>query len=194
MENIINNPGLHHLAENIFLNLGPKDLEECRLINKTSTQILDNPMFWLRKFGQGSLSKKNREEWIKTIKLHKNSDMEKKILLILKWSLENYGLVDLLLYTNPIVQDDFKKRIKKAAKLGHIKTVQILAPLTDNPNTPLKYGETPIYSAALFGQTEIVKILAPLADNPNAPNKYGNSPIHLAAQKGTEIVNIYWLI
>ena len=33
LENIINNPGLLHLAENIFLNLGPEDWEKCQIIN-----------------------------------------------------------------------------------------------------------------------------------------------------------------
>ena len=75
-QNIINNPGLLHLAENIFLNLGPEDLEKCQIINKSSNQILDNPIFWLMKFGQGSLTKKNQEDWIKAIQSKSDSDME----------------------------------------------------------------------------------------------------------------------
>ena len=62
--------------------------------------------------------------------------------------------------------------------------VKILAPLTDNPNAPDKFGGTPIYWAALKGHTEIVKILAPLADYPNAPDKYGFTPIYWAAENG----------
>ena len=50
MESIITNPGLQHLAENIFWNLGFEDLKICRLINQSCLQILENPMFWLRKF------------------------------------------------------------------------------------------------------------------------------------------------
>ena len=42
--------------------------------------------------------------------------------------------------------------------------------IRENPNTPNKYGWTPIYRAAYWGDTEIVKILAPLTDNPNAPD------------------------
>ena len=57
-----------------------------------------------------------------------------------------------------------------------VKTVKILAPLTDNPNAPNNIGQTPIYWAAFYGHTEIVKILAPLTDNPNAPNKHGKTP------------------
>ena len=54
---------------------------------------------------------------------------------------------------------------------GHTEIVKILAPLTDNPNTPDEDGKTPIYQAADKEHTEIVKILTPLIDNPNnAPN------------------------
>ena len=64
-------------------------------------------------------------------------------------------------------------------------------PLTENPNTPNKFGRTPILYAACNGHTEIVKILAPLTDNPNAPDKNGKTPIHWAAQIGhTETVKI----
>ena len=56
-----------------------------------------------------------------------------------------------------------------AAKNGHTEIVKILAPLTDNPNAPNKYGETPIHKAAKNGHREIVKILALFTDNPNAP-------------------------
>ena len=191
LENIINNPGLLHLAENIFLNLGPEDLDKCQ-INKSSNQILDNPMFWLKKFGQGSLSKKNREDWIKAIQSNNNSDMEKKIISYLKWSLKTNGLIDLPLYTNPDVQNAFREKIWEAVKNKDIETVKILAPLTDNPNAPDRNGTTPIHWAASNGHTEIVKILAPLADNPNAPNKFwGKTPIYWAACNGhTEIVKI----
>merc|ERR1711953_1486229 len=50
LEKILNNPGLAHLAENIFGNLTDEDAEICRDINQSSKQILDNPMFWLSKF------------------------------------------------------------------------------------------------------------------------------------------------
>ena len=49
LEKILNSPGLYHLAENIFGNLNVEDLEVSREINKSSKQIMDDPMFWLRK-------------------------------------------------------------------------------------------------------------------------------------------------
>ena len=63
--------------------------------------------------------------------------------------------------------------------------------MTDNPNSQIGGGRTPIYCAASYGHTKIVKILAPLKDNPNAPNSWGQTPIHAAAIYGhTEIVKI----
>ena len=59
--------------------------------------------------------------------------------------------------------------------------MSILAPLTDNPNSPDEDGETPILLAARYGNREIIKVLAPLTNNPNAPNRDGESPILLAA-------------
>ena len=63
------------------------------------------------------------------------------------------GLVDLDLpcYTSPSVQDDFWKKILESCEKNvessdkDLEIVQILAPLTDNPN---KDGETPMYLEA----------------------------------------------
>ena len=63
MEKILENPGLMHLAENIFSNLNDADVEICQNINQISKEILDNPMFWLRKFR--NLSQKDQKDWVK---------------------------------------------------------------------------------------------------------------------------------
>ena len=78
LETILNTPGLVHLAENIFNNLDYEVVKVCRDINQSSQQILDKPMFWLRKFRQ--LSKKNHEDWIKFIQSMNNSEMKKAII------------------------------------------------------------------------------------------------------------------
>lgn len=86
LERIINTPGLVHIAENIFNNLDYEDVKVCRDINQSSQQILDKPMFWLRKFRQ--LSKKNQEDWIKFIQSVNNSEMEKAIISYLQSNLK----------------------------------------------------------------------------------------------------------
>ena len=186
MENIINNPGLHHLAEEIFWNLNSDDLENCAQINESSNQILENPLFWMEKLvRRGRLSKKNQDEWRKAIQSVKNYEKEKHIVLYFKWALQEDGGFDLHCYTSPMVQDDFQQQIMKISSslkvsyeniYGNKEIVKILAPLTDNPNAPDKFGRTPIHGAAQYGHTEIFKILAPLTDNPNAPDKFGDTP------------------
>ena len=67
MEKIVNNPGLQHLAEKVFFNLNVENLKICAQINQSCKQILENPMFWLRKFE--NLSKENQKDWTKIIQL-----------------------------------------------------------------------------------------------------------------------------
>ena len=86
MDKIISNPDLQHLAEKVFWNLDSEDLEICAQVNQPCKQILENPFFWLRKFGH--LSKESQEEWIKVIKSVKNSDEEKAINAYLQWNLK----------------------------------------------------------------------------------------------------------
>ena len=87
MEKIINNPGLQHLAEKVFSNLELKDLEVCAMINQLSKQILDNPIFWLKKFVSRGMSKKNETEWAKAIKSAIKYNKKKQIILYMKWHL-----------------------------------------------------------------------------------------------------------
>ena len=78
MENIIINPGLQHIAEEIFLNLDTEDLKICAQINQPCKQILENAMFWLKKFT--SLSEENQKDWMKVIKEEKNSEKRNAII------------------------------------------------------------------------------------------------------------------
>ena len=83
-EKILSNPGLQHIAENIFDNLNFEDLLVCQGINQSSKQILDKkldkPMFVLRKFR--GLSKENQRDWIKVIEAEKILRREESLVLI----------------------------------------------------------------------------------------------------------------
>ena len=74
MDKIVNTPGLQHLAEKVFWNLDVEALKICGQINQSCRQILDNAMFWLRKFG--GLSKESQKDWIKIIQSVRNSNYE----------------------------------------------------------------------------------------------------------------------
>ena len=52
MECITSNPGLKHIAENIFIRLDQETLFACRIVAPAWRNILNNPMFWLKKLGQ----------------------------------------------------------------------------------------------------------------------------------------------
>ena len=49
MEQISKTLGLHHIAEDIFKLLDEKTIIDCRLVNNSWKNILDQPMFWLKK-------------------------------------------------------------------------------------------------------------------------------------------------
>ena len=108
LEKILKNPGLVHLAENIFDNLCHEDMEVYRDINQSSREIFDNPMFWLRKFG--NLSKENQKDWMKDIESVKNSEKEKAIIAYMKWNLKK-KVLDLPCYSLPAIQEEFRKKI-----------------------------------------------------------------------------------
>ena len=115
METIITNPGLQHLAEEVFWNLDVGDLKICTQINQSCKQNLQNPMFCLRK--SRYLTKKNQKDWIvEVIQSVKNVDKGIAIISYLKWNLNNDNLVDLPCHSNAAVQDDFRKLISEKCK------------------------------------------------------------------------------
>ena len=125
-EKILNTPGLQHIAEKIFGYLNVKDLENCQEINQSSKKILDNPMFWLRKFR--GLSKENRNDWTKVIQSVKNTERSDFIISYLKWNLNKTNVMNLPCYTISAVQDEFMKNIKKScmAKKSSDKNTEIV--------------------------------------------------------------------
>ena len=101
MENLINCPGLHHVVEEIFLNLTLnkatlKSLEDCKKVNKSWELILKNPLlvksiekrknspwFWFRsclqheKFG-------NKSAWKEAIQKRVGTHHEKRLNQLLE--------------------------------------------------------------------------------------------------------------
>ena len=146
MEKIINNPGLQHLAENIFLNLNYADLNQCQLINQSASDILDNPLFWIKKLIR-NFSKENQMDWFKAIRSETTYGKKKYILAYLNWNFKKKNSFNLPCYTKSVVQENFRKKIQKKCHQWRpsnedTEIVKILAPLTDNPNASDGYGNT----------------------------------------------------
>ena len=120
-----------------------------RLIN-LANKFLQNPIFCLREYKH--LSKENQKDWIKDIASAKNSEKEKAIIAYMQWNL-NKKVLDLPCYSRPAIQEEFRKKIwdicceKEEVSDEDIDIVKILAPLTENPNAPDKFGKTPIEEA-----------------------------------------------
>ena len=204
LEKFINIPGLHHLAENIFLNLKYQDLEACRMIKGTFQlfldQIMENPLFWLQKFIRGGMSKKNQIYWREIIQMTRGTYIGEIILWYFKHNFKVERVVD---FNAPcyIKKESLEKYSKIVIKVKnekifsnvsydyyHDEIVNILDP-TNNPDEPMKGEMSPIYWATRNGHIEILQVLVLLTDNPISPDKDGWTLIHEAAIEGhTEIV------
>ena len=114
LENFINNPGLQHLAKKILLNLDYQTLELCKSINDTFQQFLNatmnDSMFWLKRFIQRGLSKKNQEDWLEAIQMTRDANIEKYIVWYLKLCSKNGRLVDFDVFHHMI--SDYKIKYK----------------------------------------------------------------------------------
>ena len=177
-ENIIKNPGLQHMAENIFSNLNYNDIKACHLINRSSKTILDNPKFWLKKFIQKStFSKQNEIDWNKAIQLVKNTNYEKSIALYLKKSLMKGNVTDI-----PCFVDEAFLKNCRGRSLRYLKKFYLSSFITeDNKAGCIQllvqfsncYGKYELKDeiddemciAASRGNLKIIKALIPLIDN-----------------------------
>ena len=89
MDLITKNPGLQHIAENIFLNLNHVTLLKCQNVNTEWKKILESPFFWLKKcvrqFGSSSEKiKENQSQWSKLFQNLNDPKLEKVIIYFFK--------------------------------------------------------------------------------------------------------------
>ena len=208
MDQISNTPGLHHIAESIFLNLDYKILLICQTINKSTNEILNDSMFWIKKWSMmGSLSKKNQKDWTKAIQMTRGTKLEMHVISYVKSICKVRKFLDIPCYINEEVifkskrpvnpkifkEDDNLGSLYKSHDIGRnmeyfVGSIQLCASLKFSN----QFKQNHIKHAAANGFTEVVKILAPVTDNPNAFHISFDTrltPIWFAACNGhTEIV------
>ena len=197
MDQIISNPGFQHIAEKIFITLNYEDILACRLINKSSNLILENPMLWIVQGILRGLSKENQDDWINVIKLTKGTKLESNITKYLRRVSKKSFFVDVPCFIDQnclehFLNTDFEIPIAIDYNSDEYGKIQLMSTFMKNPNTQLTNhgdGATPISTAAILGYVEIVKILAPLISDPiNAHIWLG--PFELAACGQTEAIQI----
>ena len=171
MENLFNNSGLQHIAEEILLNLNSDDLEKCSQVNESWNFILKNPYFWLRKCIKIGRVKKSKSGWKEAIELMKNSNLKEKLTKILKKISTSVPLWNV-------------PPIYWAAMVKDYEVVILLASSTENLNFQSSNGLTPIQMAAVKGHAIVIKLLAPFTNDPNAPSPKGWTPLFWAAKYG----------
>ena len=184
MENVIQNPGLQHITEMILFNLDFEDLQKCQLLNKSLKDILEDSMFWLRKWKmQRGLSKENYDVWAKAIKLVKNTNTEANIKLYLEKIIENGHIVDIPCFIDShAVEKSTQFTFERALEERELGILQILASIDYKPSEcrVLYCGIGQDLQHAVFrGHLNIVRILAPITSNSNF-----ETLIHFAAMNG----------
>ena len=210
MDQIIKNTGFQHITEKFFLDLSYENLLKCQCINKTLKEILNNPLFWLKKWSlRGGLSEKNQTDWMKAIQITKNSILEKKITLFFKRIIQWNRIMDMPCYINHnVVDTNFTLFVGNAGTLsiwdhlnfniasGNLGIVQVLVIWMEYLITELRITEyiqysnhvrSPIDVAIENENVEMIKILAPFVDNINARlnlSAFSITPIRLAISKG----------
>jgi ankyrin len=84
--------------------------------------------------------------------------------------------------------------LQHAARNGHAKIVELLAPTVDDANAPTPDGYTPAQLAARYGHVEVTKYFVSILDNPNDEDILGFTPVQCAIKGGHwEVVRIFAL-
>ena len=136
MENIIQNPGLQPITELILFNLDFASLKMCQLLNNFFKEILEDPLFWLRKWRlQNGLSKKNYDDWIVALQLTKNTNIEVNVKLYLEKVMKMDLVVNVPCFIDSdAVQKSSEYTFERALDERELGILQILASMKDNPN------------------------------------------------------------
>ena len=172
MAQIFNNSGLQHITEMIFLNLDSEKLQVCQCVNKSSKDILKNPLFWLKKWK--GLSQNSKKDWSKAIQLTRNTNLEENVISYIKKVIKIGHVVDVPCYIDEnVVEKSNDFTFEAALNENNLGMVQILAPMVDNPNPHCEYcGMLTINSIA----ENMIKVLAPLIGNPLGLHHLGVCP------------------
>ena len=200
LDQISNNPGLQHIIEKIFLNLDFDSLLACQLINKSCQEVLDDPIFWLKKWILRGLSKKNQTDWTKAVLLLRNTKLKTNLNIYLKRILKKKVFLDIPCYIDEEIFEFSESTIPRQELYGiiefvkskNIKGIQMLSFFKTDKFMDHFVWPTFMIFAAVYNNLEAIQVLAPLtSNNPNDPDENGITPIYKAAELGCNEVIKY---
>ena len=82
LEAILKNPGLQHIAENIFLHLNEESLSNCTALNQNVKEIIDRPIFWLKKLSQVKSFSNYIDPWKAMVYKMYDFELDEKALVL----------------------------------------------------------------------------------------------------------------
>ena len=181
MLKIIENPGLQHLAQRMLIYLDKGSIASFRFANQDCKNIIDDPMFSLKKLSQlEDVPKDLIQDWKKIIqKLHGNDDVKQV------FTTELFKMY---------CKSDAKYPLELAYKLAESKDKpELVVAILENSNPKsytiapeIIYGNMrPIHIASAFGYVQVAKnLITGNSSIVDFQDEHGITPLFLAARHG----------
>ena len=181
MEDIVKNPGLQHIIKTTLTFLDKSNIASFRLVNQYCKNIVNDPIFFLKKLSQlKDVPKDLIENWMKTIQNLLNVSGE------IKQEITN-EFIKMFFSTNA------KYPLELVNKLAETKSNPELVTVILENTDPKSYVKAPdnlignlrpVHLAASFGYVEAARNIILNSCSANLQDEYGLAPIHLAAENG----------
>ena len=185
MEKLTKSPGLQHISEDIFKLLDKKSLLECRMVNSSWKEVLDQPIFWLKKMKLENIPQDIQTGWNSLAQELDEDDDELNEEFVLTLIKSYQGKKVCPMDLNIVVGlGDAKKFPKLMGLILEYSNPKI--GVTVNDKVFYDQDCTPIHLAAFYGLNDVVQKLSIKYDSPidEVTTRYGKNPIHYAAVGG----------
>ena len=183
MDAVTKNPGLQHIAEDVFKILGKKNLADCHLVNKSWMTILNRPIFWLKKT-KSEHTPENFKSWEMLVHDIEEDQIEKEFVNVLIKMFNQKAMSPLEIFVKLV---ENKRKFPNTINfiLEHVDPESNID-IVVSPS--ITYNHLmPIHLAAFYGLYEATQKLAYFwygSNNPNFATNEGFTPIHCAARSG----------
>ena len=214
MEDIAKTRGLQHIIKSTLTLLDKSDIASFRLVNQDCKNIVDDPIFSLKKLSHlKNVPKDLIQNWQKIIQNHQHEAFEIKQDIAMelfrmfgtnspRYPLQlAYKLAETKCNPNLVMaileKSDPKRYVKApetltgnlrpihlAACFGYVQAARTMILNSTPVDLQDEYGTTPLNLAAQNGHLEMVQELLNFSANPNISFNDGRTPIHQAAKSG----------